>query len=70
MAAFVRVRVVVTAFVAIAALWIVPAALADGTTPAGWRLTPAGQEITDPVVTAGLAGPWGEAITPDGRASS
>src|SRR5215510_9753999 len=34
-------------------------------TPTGWRLTPAGTTTT---VTAGpgLAGPWGEAISPDG----
>ena len=35
-------------------------------TPAGWALTPAGTEAT---VTEGpgLAGPWGEAVSPDGK---
>jgi len=34
-------------------------------TPAGWRLTPAGTEATV-LMGPGLAGPWGEAISPDG----
>lgn len=41
-------------------------ALAGSMTPAGWQLTPAGQETTV-LVGPGLAGPWGEAIAPDGR---
>ncbi len=35
-------------------------------TPAGWQLTPAGQETTV-LIGPGLAGPWGEAIAPDGK---
>jgi DNA-binding beta-propeller fold protein YncE len=35
-------------------------------TPAGWQLTSAGQETTV-LVGPELAGPWGEAIAPDGK---
>jgi len=47
-------------------LWGAQAAGAVGpTTPAGWKLTPAGDLVT---VTdgPGLAGPWGAALSPDG----
>src|SRR5262245_66014935 len=38
---------------------------AGAITPTGWRLTPAGTTTT--ITTGpGLAGPWGEAISPDG----
>src|SRR5262245_65808364 len=65
----VRVRALLAAAcMALAALAIAPQALAGGgLTPGGWRLTPAGQEITVPIVTEGLAGPWGEVIAPDGK---
>ncbi len=36
------------------------------TTPAGWKLTPAGKQATV-TIGPGLAGPWGEAISPDGK---
>jgi YVTN family beta-propeller protein len=35
--------------------------------PSGWRITPAGRVITVPNDGPGLTGPWGVAITPDGR---
>jgi YVTN family beta-propeller protein len=35
-------------------------------TPAGWKLTPAGTLATV-TMGPGLAGPWGEAISPDGK---
>ncbi len=35
-------------------------------TPAGWKLTPAGT-VTTVTFGPGLAGPWGEAISPDGK---
>src|SRR5262245_26943848 len=65
----VRVRALLAAAcMALAALAIAPQALAGGgLTPGGWGLTPAGQEITVPIVTEGLAGPWGEVIAPDGK---
>jgi YVTN family beta-propeller protein len=48
----------------VAALVLVQSAAAI--TPTGWRLTPAGSQTT--VTTGpGLAGPWGEAISPDGN---
>src|SRR5262245_48831152 len=53
--------------VAVIALVSAPAAVAGtGLTPAGWRLTPAGAEATV-LIGPGLAGPWGAAISPDGR---
>ncbi len=39
---------------------------ADPVTPAGWRLTPAGT-VTTVTVGPGLAGPWGAAVSPDGK---
>jgi YVTN family beta-propeller protein len=35
-------------------------------TPAGWRLTPAGAQASV-TVGPGMSGPWGEALSPDGR---
>ena len=35
--------------------------------PSGWRLTPAGRLITVPRNGPGLSGPWGVALSPDGR---
>src|SRR5262245_21989714 len=42
------------------------ASAATPMTPGGWRLTPAGQVSTVTIGT-GLAGPWGEALSPDGK---
>jgi YVTN family beta-propeller protein len=53
--------------VSLAALAVVGAATAaTPLTPAGWRLTPAGSQTTV-TIGPGLAGPWGEAISPDGQ---
>src|SRR5262245_55517130 len=35
-------------------------------TPAGWSLTPAGTQ-SSVLIGPGLAGPWGEALSPDGK---
>jgi len=53
---------VVLAALALAA----PATAATPTTPAGWLLTPAGQQATV-LMGPGLSGPWGEALSPDGN---
>jgi YVTN family beta-propeller protein len=42
------------------------AAAATPMTPGGWRLTPAGQ-VSTVTIGPGLAGPWGEALSPDGK---
>src|SRR5919198_187809 len=44
-----------------------PAVAAAPVTPAGWRVQPAGTEIGVPQGTAGLQGPLGAALSPDGR---
>jgi YVTN family beta-propeller protein len=35
--------------------------------PTGWRITPAGLLLTVPVTQQGLGGPWGVAVSPNGR---
>ena len=36
-------------------------------TPSGWRVTPVGKLITVPAGDLGLPGPWGVALSPDGK---
>ena len=43
------------------------ASITNPITPSGWELTPAGKVITVPPGKAGLPGPWGVALSPDGR---
>jgi sugar lactone lactonase YvrE len=58
-----RAVLVLTCLLAIAA----PVAAHAAVTPAGWRVDPAGEEITVPQPTPGLQGPLGAALSPDGR---
>ncbi|MDX6705968.1 MAG: SMP-30/Gluconolactonase/LRE-like region [Solirubrobacteraceae bacterium] len=44
-----------------------PAAASAPVTAAGWRVDPAGSEIGISQLTAGLQGPLGAALSPDGK---
>jgi hypothetical protein len=46
-----------------------PTAVADDApvTPAGWRVAPAGQEISVPKIATGFQGPQNSALSPDSR---
>jgi YVTN family beta-propeller protein len=46
---------------------VTAAAARAAVTPAGWRVDPAGHEITVPQPTPGLQGPLGAALSPDGQ---
>jgi sugar lactone lactonase YvrE len=62
-----RFRILLLWFLAAAAgVTLAPGASAAPMTPAGWRVSP-GRTETTVQLGPGLAGPWGEAISPDGR---
>jgi YVTN family beta-propeller protein len=58
--------VVLVAFLAALVLADAGSSAVTPMTPAGWRLTPAGDQTTV-MLGPGLAGPWGVAMAPDGR---
>jgi YVTN family beta-propeller protein len=60
-----RVLTVVSVFAALLGAQTVSARTTP-LTPAGWKLTPAGSQATV-TIGPGLAGPWGEAMSPDGK---
>ncbi len=43
------------------------ASSATATTPSGWTITPTGRTVTVPEGQQGLPGPWGVALSPNGR---
>ena len=66
-AAIVVLGVVATVGLVLASAALAASSSAKPTTPSGWSITPAGRIVSVPEGQQGLPGPWGVAVSPNGR---